>query len=172
MAITRIRFCMRCGEKLVKLDDHGSLRPTCPGCSFIYYRNPVPAAGVVLTRDGEVLMVKRRYAPRPGAWCLPSGFMEYGETPERCALRELHEETGVRGKLTGLLGVYSGLDDPRVRAVLIVFTARMTGGAVTAGDDAIDARWYPLGRPPRAIAFAAHRQALAEFRARREAEAP
>lgn len=166
MAIHRARFCLRCGEKLVRLDDHGSVRPTCPGCSYIYYRNPVPAAGVVLARDGEVLMVKRRYAPRPGAWCLPSGFMEYGETPERCALRELREETGVRGRLTGLLGVYSGLDDPRVRAVLIVFTAAMAGGRVVAGDDAMDARWYALHRLPRAIAFAAHRQALEEFRLR------
>ena len=147
-------------------DDHGSDRPTCPSCGFVYYHNPVPAAGVVLTRDGEVLMVKRRYAPRAGAWCLPSGFMEYGETPERCALRELREETGVRGRLTGLLGVYSGLDDPRVRAVLIVFTARLTGGTLLAGDDAIDARWFALERPPRTIAFEAHRQALHEYRER------
>jgi ADP-ribose pyrophosphatase YjhB (NUDIX family) len=166
MAIHRARFCLRCGETLVIQDDHGSDRPTCPSCRFVYYRNPVPAAGVVLTRESEVLMVKRRYAPRPGAWCLPSGFMEYGETPERCALRELREETGVRGRLTGLLGVYSGLDDPRVRAVLIVFTAKLAGGTLAAGDDAIDASWFPLGRLPRAIAFAAHRQALREYRER------
>lgn len=160
------RFCLRCGSPLVPLDDHGSVRPTCPGCSYVYYRNPVPAAGVVLVEAGRVLLVKRRYPPRPGAWCLPSGFMEYGETPERCALRELREETGVRARLTGLLGVYAGLDDPRVRAVLILFTGERTGGEVIAGDDAVAARWFPLRRPPRAIAFAAHRKALADARAR------
>jgi len=164
--IHRVRFCLRCGTRLVREDDHGSVRPTCPGCRFVYYRNPVPAAGVILAHDGEVLLVKRRYAPRAGAWCLPSGFMEYGETPERCAMRELREETGIRGRLTGLFGVYAGFDDPRVRAVLILFTACRSGGRLAAGDDAVEARWFRLARPPRAIAFAAHRQALVDFRAR------
>jgi 8-oxo-dGTP diphosphatase len=69
------RFCLRCGTGLVPRDDHGSLRPTCPNCGFIYYRNPVPAAGVIMARDGEVLLVRRRYEPRAGAWCLPAGFL-------------------------------------------------------------------------------------------------
>ena len=63
----RIRYCQRCGTRLVPRDDHGSPRPTCPACGFIHYRNPVPAAGVILTRPGEVLLVRRRYAPRAGA---------------------------------------------------------------------------------------------------------
>ena len=52
--------------------------------------------------------------------------MEYGETPERCARRELFEETGVRARLTGLFGVYAGHDDPRVRSVLILYTDGIT----------------------------------------------
>jgi 8-oxo-dGTP diphosphatase len=162
----RFTFCPRCATRLVKRDDHGSLRPTCPKCGFVHYRNPVPAAGVLLARRGEILLVKRRYAPRAGAWCLPAGFMEYGETPERCAVRELREETGVAARLTGLHGVYAGFDDPRVRAILILFTAERTGGRLAAGDDAIAARYFPLARLPRTIAFASHAQALREFRAR------
>lgn len=157
------RFCLRCGTRLVPRDDHGSLRPTCPKCGFIYYRNPVPAAGVILARDGEVLLVRRRYAPRAGAWCLPAGFMEYGETPEHCARRELYEETGLRVRLTGLFGVYAGFDDPRVRAILILYTAKRLGGRLTPGDDALAAKFFPLTRLPRAIAFEAHRRALAEL---------
>src|SRR6185369_3961531 len=99
------RFCMRCGSRLVSRDDHGRSRPTCPACGFIYYRNPAPAAGVVLRSRTGVLMVRRKFAPAVGAWCLPAGFMEYGESPERCAVRELREETGLRARLTGLFGV-------------------------------------------------------------------
>ena len=163
----RPRFCPRCGTPLVRRDDRGHMRPTCPQCGLVLYRNPVPAAGVVLESRAGVLMVKRRWDPRAGAWCLPAGFMEYGETPERCALRELFEETGIRARLTGLFGVYAGMDDPRVRAVLILYAGVRVGGRVRPGDDAIEARYFPLGRLPDDIAFAAHRRALEELSARR-----
>ena len=121
---------------------------------------------MILTRGPEVLLVRRRYAPREGAWCLPAGFMEYGETPERCARRELHEETGLRARLTGLFGVYAGFDDPRVRSVLILYTAARTGGRLVPGDDALAAKFYPLARLPRDIAFESHRRALAQLNGR------
>lgn len=110
-----------------------------------------------------MLLVKRKFDPAAGAWCIPAGFMEYGESPKRCAVRELLEETGLRVRVTGLFGVYAGFDDPRVRAVLILYTAERTGGRLRAGDDAISARYWPLKRLPRRIAFAAHRRALADL---------
>ena len=157
------RFCPLCATRLVRRDDHGSLRPTCPACGYIHYRNPVPAAGVVMLQRGDVLLVRRRFEPRAGAWCLPAGFMEYGESPERCAVRELREETGIAARLTGLHGVYAGFDDPRVRAVLILYAAERVGGRLKPGDDALEARFFPLRRLPARIAFASHRLALREL---------
>lgn len=162
----RVRFCPYCATRLVRRDDHGAPRPTCPACGFVHYRNPVPAAGVVLSWRGELLLVKRKFAPRAGSWCLPAGFMEYGETPEHCALRELREETGIRGSLDGLFGVYAGHDDPRVRAVLILYAAERAGGRLKPGDDAVEARFFEPDRLPRSIAFEAHRRAMADFVAR------
>jgi len=156
-------YCPRCATAMVSADDHGTVRPTCPKCGYIWYRNPVPAAGVVLVEKGRVLLVKRRWDPRAGSWCLPAGFMEAGETPEQTAVRELEEETGVIAQLTGLFGVYAGFDDPRVRAVLILYAGVSTGGTLRAGDDAIDLAWYPLDALPDDLAFASHRQALAEL---------
>ena len=161
------RYCIRCGTPLVSRDDHGHPRPTCPSCGYILYRNPAPAAGVVLEWRDEILLVRRRFAPRAGYWCLPSGFMEYGEKPERTALRELKEETGIVGRLQGLFGVYAGHDDPRVRAVLILYRAIRAGGRLKPGDDAVEARFFAVNRWPRAIAFEAHRLALEEFTAQR-----
>jgi 8-oxo-dGTP diphosphatase len=160
---SRVRFCPLCATRLVPRDEHGIRRPTSPACGFIYYRNPVPAAGVILPGRDGLLLVRRRYDPRAGAWCLPAGFMEYGETPEHCAVREVQEETGLRCRLKGLFGVYAGFDDPRVRAVLILYAAERIGGRLKPGDDAIEARFFPPGRLPREIAFEAHRRALAEF---------
>lgn len=158
------RYCPRCATELVERDDNGIRRRMCPECTFIHYRNPAPAAGVILPRGDEVLLVKRKYPPRAGAWCLPAGFMEYGETPEKCAVRELREETGVLARLKGLFGVFAGLDDPRVRAVLMLYVGERTGGRLRAGDDASAAKYFPLKRLPRAIAFAAHLRALTRFR--------
>jgi 8-oxo-dGTP diphosphatase len=163
------RYCPRCATPLEPIDEHGIARPTCPACGWIHYRNPVPAAGVILERDGEVLLVRRRYAPRVGAWCLPAGFMEYGETPEACAIREVKEETGLTVRLGGLFGVYAGRDDPRTRAVLILYRVARASGRLRPGDDAFEARWFAPARLPKAIAFAAHRQALADHFAPRRA---
>jgi mutator protein MutT len=159
-------YCPRCATAMSSAKEHGVLRPTCPACGFIWYRNPVPAAGVILVESGSVLLVRRRFDPRAGTWCLPAGFMEAGETPEQSALRELQEETGVIAQLTGLFGVYAGFDDPRVRAVLILYSGLATGGEERAGDDAAELAWFPLDSLPIDLAFASHRQALAELRER------
>jgi ADP-ribose pyrophosphatase YjhB (NUDIX family) len=169
--LSGFRFCPRCATPLVRIDDHGWPRRACPACGYIHYHNPVPAAGVILTRRDEVLLVKRRYDPRAGAWCLPAGFMENGETPERCAVRELREETGLVARLSGLFGVYAGFDDPRVRSVLVLYTAERVRGRLRPGDDAIEARFHPFPRLPRNLAFASHKEALAEFRETRAHEA-
>ncbi len=162
------RFCPYCATRLILQDEHGVPRPTCPACGFIAYRNPVPAAGVLLEGPDGLLMVRRRFDPRAGAWCLPAGFMEFGETPEVCAVRELFEETGIRGRRLRLFDVYAGTDDPRTRAILIVYVAELDGGTLVPGDDAIEAGFFPLDALPQPIAFESHGRAITRYRAERE----
>jgi 8-oxo-dGTP diphosphatase len=56
----------------------------------------VHAAGGLVARDGKVLVVHR---PRYDDWSLPKGKLDPGEGWEAAALREVHEETGVRARL-------------------------------------------------------------------------
>ena len=158
------RFCPKCATGLEPRDEHGTMRPTCPNCGWIHYRNPVPAAGVILVEDGRVLMTLRRWEPRAGTWCLPAGFMESGETPEQTAVRETEEETGLVVTLSGLFGVYAGFDDPRVRTLLILYTAERAGGKLAPGDDAVETEFFPLDALPEEIAFGSHRRALDEYK--------
>lgn len=95
----------------------------------------------VVVSDGEkVVLVKRRNEPFKDSWALPGGFVEYGETVEKAAVREVKEETGLDVELEGLLGVYSEPDrDPRGHTVSVVFFGVKKKGKLKAGDDAADA---------------------------------
>jgi 8-oxo-dGTP diphosphatase len=66
----------------------------------------VVCAGAVVVKDERVLLI--RHAPGQslaGQWSIPWGVVDHGETPERAALREAHEEGGIIVELEGLLGV-------------------------------------------------------------------
>src|SRR5215467_6952048 len=90
----RRQFCIRCGGRLVatrRAAGAGSVR-TCPRCGWVDYNNPAPTASVLLLRRGRLLLVRRAVAPSRGAWDLPGGFIEAGETAEQAARREMREE--------------------------------------------------------------------------------
>ena len=56
------------------------------------YKNPVVAVNVIVEKNGRILLVKRENYPYTGMWSLPGGFVEYRETVEQAAERELLEE--------------------------------------------------------------------------------
>jgi predicted NUDIX family NTP pyrophosphohydrolase len=67
------------------------------------------SAGCLITRDGpngtEVLLVHPRRATfRRPLFGIPKGLVEEGESLEATALRETHEETGLRVRIRGSLG--------------------------------------------------------------------
>jgi 8-oxo-dGTP pyrophosphatase MutT (NUDIX family) len=64
----------------------------------------IGAAAVVVDQGGRVLLVKHTYGPLN--WELPGGNAELDETFEQTALRELTEETGLRGRVERLTGIY------------------------------------------------------------------
>lgn len=109
-------------------------------------RRPVPAVGVVCLRGAEVLLIRRGKPPLAGVWSLPGGRVEWGETLEAAALRELREETGVEAEILGLVDVVDGLFGPDVHYVLVDYAARWVSGEPQAGDDAAAAAFHALER--------------------------
>ncbi|HEY7573841.1 MAG TPA: NUDIX hydrolase [Thermoanaerobaculia bacterium] len=131
----------------------------------------------VIDRRGRLLLVQRGRPPFQGRWGLPGGFCEWKETTERCCARETLEETGLRVRVGELLGVYSAPDrDPRGHNVTVLYAAKRTGGKLTGGDDAADARFFTRAEVRR-LAFAFDhgrivREQLARRARRREAGLP
>jgi len=157
-------YCPWCASGLAEKRIDGKIRKHCPKCDFVYYKNPVPAAGAIIVDNGQVLLVKRKVPPRVGDWSFPAGFMEYGESPGHCCIREVKEETGLDIKLTSSFKVYSGSDDPRTKAVLIMYIAEIQGGNLKAGDDASELKFFRLDSLPDNLAFESHVRALNEYR--------
>jgi len=59
---------------------------------------PKVGIGVIVLKDGKILLGKRKNAHGEGAWCYPGGHLEYGESWEECACREAMEEAGIEIK--------------------------------------------------------------------------
>ncbi|WP_043478242.1 NUDIX hydrolase [Kitasatospora sp. MBT66] len=112
---------------------------------------------VALTPDGRVLLIERDWPPFEGAWALPGGHVDPGETSRAAAARELEEETGVRVAPADLIqiGAWDAPGrDPRGRYVTVAYLADVPDDTpITAGDDARTARWWPWNGLPARLAF-------------------
>ena len=164
------KYCPQCGglleKKLLALEDRPRL--ICKQCDFIFYINPIPAAGVILFKENKIVLIKRKYEPKRGQWSLPAGFLEYDETVEQTAIREAKEETNLTVRLNGLFGVYSAFDDPCKQVLLVVYRGIIIDGEIEPGDDAAEVKYFLLNDLPEDIAFSCHRHVLNKLRQERE----
>lgn len=102
----------------------------------------IPCAGAVIKdAAGRLLLIRRGHEPGAGLWSLPGGRIEPGETDQQAVVREVLEETGLRVECGPLLGT-AELPGPDGAVIDVSdYLAVITGGELTAGDDADDARW-------------------------------
>ncbi len=116
-------------------------------------RCPMLAVDVVIRTPDGVVLIKRKNEPYKGRWAIPGGFVRYGERVEDAAAREVKEETSLRVKLRGLVGVYSDPKrDPRGHVVSVCFLAERAGGRLKASSDAKDIKIFKQ-IPWRELAF-------------------
>ncbi len=162
-----VTFCAACGGKLaVQPPRPGERpRPVCTACGRIVYLDPKVAVGTIVSHAGGLVLLKRRIEPGYGKWVFPGGFVDRGETLEEAAARETVEEVGLEVAIDRLLGVYSYREYP---VVVVVYAARVTGGQLMAGEEALEAGTFPVDRLPwDDLAFASTKQALADYLNRR-----
>lgn len=127
-------------------------------------RNPYPTVDIIIEYCGGIVLIKRKNPP-PG-WALPGGFVDYGESLEKAAIREAKEETSLDVELVRQFHTYSDPSrDPRQHTIATVYIAK-GNGALKAGDDAAEAEIYREDSLPAEIAFD-HRGILDDYFRRR-----
>ena len=122
-------------------------RPTRPNVGV--------GVGVVVTRRGALLLVRRAYHGA-GSWATPGGYLDQGEAPEICAAREVREETGIEIEPGDL--VFEGItndiwpEDDRHSVTLWFETDRSRGEArLTQPDESDAVGWFPDSELPEPI---------------------
>ena len=132
------------------------------------YKYPRPAVTVdtiLISKQNSVLLIQRSDEPFKGKWALPGGFIELDESLETACHRELEEETGLKVKQLTQFKAYGAVDrDPRGRTISVIFYSFQDEEAIPmAGDDAANAKWFPLSQLPE-LAFD-HQLIIDEFKA-------
>ena len=68
-------YCSECAHEMVAREAFGRMRPVCPRCGHVAFRDPKVTAGALVVRDGNILMTRRAHDPGRGLWDLPAGYM-------------------------------------------------------------------------------------------------
>lgn len=114
------------------------------------------------TKDGRqgIVLIKRKNPPF--GWALPGGFVDYGETLERAAVREAKEETSLDINLECQMHTYSDPKrDPRKHTISTVFIAHAEGNP-EARDDAREVKVFATDELTFPLAFD-HDKILADY---------
>jgi 8-oxo-dGTP diphosphatase len=122
-----------------------------------YPKLPLVGVGVVVVRDGRMLLIRRSKPPRRGEWSLPGGLQKLGETVFEAACREVMEEAGVVIRPLAVIDVVDLIerDYQRVRYhyTLIDVVAAWVDGEAAAAGDAADVVWAEQAAVRRLVAW-------------------
>ena len=126
------------------------------------------AGGLVVDRSGvrpRVAIIGRRDRRGRLLWSLPKGHVEQGETSEDAAVREVEEETGIRGTVVATLGTidyWFVAENRRIHKTVHHFLLVASGGELSDEDLEVDeVAWVPLDELGTHLAYAGERR-LAE----------
>ena len=135
----------------------------CPKCKkeIEVYQNPIPTVDIIIEIEPKGIVLIKRKNP-PYGWAIPGGFVDYGESLEKAAIREAKEETNLRVEIIRQFHTYSDPKrDSRHHSISTVYIARAKG-IPKAKDDALEIGIFNESNLPDEIAFD-HRSILSDY---------
>lgn len=137
------RYCSACGAKTEPI--HGGWGKKCNGCNAEHYPHIHPCA-IVLVRRGDEALLVRKPEWQPGRYGLVAGFLDFGESLEECAIREVKEETGIDIENVRYVASQNW---PFPAQLMAGFVADYAGGDIVVESNELeDARWFSIDALP------------------------
>jgi NAD+ diphosphatase len=137
------RHCQRCGAGTEYIADSWGRR--CSSCSAEHFPHIHPCA-IVLVKRGDKLLLTRKAEWAPGRYGLVAGFLDFGESLEECAVREVKEETGIDICNVRYVGSQNW---PFPAQLMAGFVADYAGGEICVDPRELeDARWFCIDDLP------------------------
>jgi len=159
-----MQYCTQCGFENTFSYIDGNDRFHCNQCKTIHYQNPKPTATLICMKDNKLLLGKRNRHPAKGAWGLIGGFMELNETLQEAALRELYEETHLKGEVLNIIGTTSHFNTVFGDILLIGLIIKITDwSTLKADDDISEAELFDINNLPQ-LAFDSHQKLIDIFK--------
>lgn len=137
------RHCPRCGSETDRIAASWGKR--CSSCSSEHFPHIHPCAIVLVRRDNQLLLT-RKAEWAPGRYSLVAGFLDFGESLEECAIREVREETGIAISNVRYVGSQNW---PFPAQLMAGFVADYESGDIIVDTDELeDAHWFPVDALP------------------------
>lgn len=131
------RCCCRCGAAMARIP--GTWGKSCTACGHHQFPHIHPCA-IVLVKRGDELLLTRKPGWVAGRYSLVAGFLDFGESLEECAIREVREETGITIRNVRYVGSQNW---PFPAQLMAGFVAEYASGELQADHEELeDARWF------------------------------
>lgn len=125
-------------KKIRKKIGHDSLILNYAGC-------------IIFDEQNRLLLQKRSDCEK---WGFLGGMVEFGESVEEAAVREVKEESGLEVEITSLYGVYSKYfaefsNGDKAQPIVHMFKAKITGGKmIDKSNETIELKYFDLNNTP------------------------
>jgi NAD+ diphosphatase len=137
------RHCSRCGAATAPVT--GSWGKSCSSCNSEHFPHIHPCA-IILVKRGNELLLTRKAEWTAGRYSLVAGFLDFGESLEECAIREVREETGIEICNVRYVGSQNW---PFPAQLMAGFVADYASGTISVDPHELeDARWFPADALP------------------------
>lgn len=120
-----MKYCPLCKTELISKELNDAMRLLCASdnCDYVFWDNPTPVVGIIVEHDEDIILANN--VGWPESWySIITGFLEKGESPEQCGIREVKEELNLDVETISFVGVYSFL---KFNQLIIAYHALANG---------------------------------------------
>ncbi len=123
---------------MASIDNEERLRCSSPTCGYVYWNNPTPVVAAIVECEDGVVLARNKSWPE-GMFSIITGFLEKGETPEHCAVREVKEELDLDGIVKQFVGYYCFFE---MNQLILAFHVRGSG-TIELGEELAEYKLVP-----------------------------